>query len=606
MTFRMTTVVLTIFVLQIVTVVTVPSPIVALAISPSFNHQEIENSPKWMLVNGKERAEDIHDGRKIFFNNSPKLSQCTDISLFKKLPNITSVSYSSDGNILNTTFWLSQRPLVNDYYQNSERASEIRQVSVHLYVEEMATSQYRTLNETIAAEERFLREHYHDVSNTEITTNRTTKLGSNDAAEIEFTGNLNYTTLGHPEVRGKDTFMTKGNKLIRILYLAEPDDYLNQLPNITEMLRSFRTSNDTKIEGNNPQAPGDINITSAGTVPDKNTNFKNYSTDGVTISYPSDWGIIEGVNPKATFFSPVKGPLLTGLGYIVSLDVPSVYEADTDFVAKVTWSDRLYNRTWVNLLEETSLAGTTRTLQEIPNFTDSFEEQKNYARPKPHALVPIDLGLANSPTQYLMVFITESRIIRNGFLCDLIQKTGQVSAPPPKFIISPSVNSTSIGPRETETIEVKVTSLSDIPYTIFLKPDSSKYMDATFSPSKINVPPSGWANSRLTIKSNGTTALDSTVTETLRIVVQPEQLAEVGNRIAFNTNRSVETSPAPIPNIYSIGLTITVFNSVDNALHVLSSISTPVSVAVALAGVIGGGIGWLLQRTKKQQGNNGN
>jgi hypothetical protein len=120
MTFRTTSVVLTIFVLQIVTVVTVPSPIVALAISPSFNHQEIENSPKWMLVNGKERAEDIHDGRKIFFNNSPKLSQCTDTSLFKKLPNITSISYSSDGNILSTTFWLSQRPLVNDYFQNSE------------------------------------------------------------------------------------------------------------------------------------------------------------------------------------------------------------------------------------------------------------------------------------------------------------------------------------------------------------------------------------------------------------------------------------------------------------------------------------------------------
>jgi hypothetical protein len=129
---------------------------------------------------------------------------------------------------------------------------------------------------------------------------------------------------------------------------------------------------------------------------------------------------------------------------------------------------------------------------------------------------------------------------------------------------------------------VKVTSLSDIPYTIFLKPDSSKYMDATFSPSKINVPPSGWANSRLTIKSNGTTTLDSTVTETLCIVVQPVQLAEEGNRIAFNTNRSVETSPAPIPNTYSVGLTITVFNSVDNALHVLSSISTPVSVAIAL------------------------
>jgi hypothetical protein len=242
----------------------------------------------------------------------------------------------------------------------------------------MVTSQYRTLNETIAAEERFLTEQYHDVTNSEITSNRTTKLGNNDVAEIEFTENLNYTTLRHPEVRGKDTFMTKDNKLIRTLYLAEPDEYLYQLPNITEMLQSFHMSAGIKTEGNNAQPPREFNITSAGIIaPDNNTNFKNYSTDGVTISYPSDWGIIEGVSPKATLFSPVKGPLLTGLGYIVSLDVPSVYEADTDFVAKVIWSDRLYNRTWVNLLEETSLAGTTRALQEKPNFTDSFEEQKN-------------------------------------------------------------------------------------------------------------------------------------------------------------------------------------------------------------------------------------
>jgi hypothetical protein len=202
-----------------------------------------------------------------------------------------------------------------------------------------------------------------------------------------------------------------------------------------------------------------------------------------------------------------------------------------------------------------------------------------------------------------MVFITEARIINNGFLCDLIQKTGQVSAPPPRFTISPSLNSTSIGPKETKTIEVKVTSLSDIPYTVTLNPETSNYMNATFSPSKINVPPSGWASSRLTLKSNGVTIWDSTITETLRIVAQPE-LTEKGNRIAFNTNRSVETSPAPIPNTFTVGLTITVFNSVDNALHVLSSISAPVGVAAALAGLIGGGIGWLLKRTNAQQGNN--
>jgi hypothetical protein len=128
-------------------------------------------------------------------------------------------------------------------------------------------------------------------------------------------------------------------------------------------------------------------------------------------------------------------------------------------------------------------------------------------------------------------------------------------------------------------------------------------MKATFSPSKINIPPSGWASSQLTLKSNGTTTWNSTITETLRIVGQPN-LTESGNMIAFNTKRSVETFPALIPNTFNVGLTITIFNSVDNALHVLSSISAPVGVAATLAGLVGGGIGWLLKRTNRQQDNN--
>jgi hypothetical protein len=590
-----------ILVLQIVTLVNVLLPNAALATSPSFNHQEISNVGDWETIDGQEQADDIHDGRKIFFNENPKVTQCINNSLFGKFPNITSVSYSSDGKTINSTFWLNQRPLANDYFQALDRASELEQVYLHLNVEDIVPPQKTTINQTeinqTEAEVKFIKETFHDVIVTKINNSRPARLGTEEATKIEFRGNLNYTTLGHPEVYGMDTFTTKNDELFRMIYLAQPDQFNKQLTIVNKILDSFRIRSDN----NNAQSSTTRNLTNSPPVVPSNTNegFFTYYVDGIKISIPSDWGIYRKEGFQAIFFSPIEGPYLTDIGYIVSLDVPSVYETDTDYVSKVLWSDSLYKRTWSNLLEEASSTGTMRTLKETPNFTASFEEQKNYERPRPHVLVPIDLRLANFPDQLLMVFITEARFIRDGYLCDLVQKTGQVSAPPPKFIISPSVNSTSIGPRETKTIEVKVTSLTDIPYNIKLSiANSSEIMDMTFNPTTITVPPSGWATSKLTLKSNGNIAGESTKTETARIVAQPS-LTEKGNMIKF-TNRSIETYPALIPNNYSLGLTVTNFNLVDGAIHFLNSISAPVGVAVALAGLIGTGVGWLLNRRKKQ------
>src|SRR5919198_886592 len=161
MTLRTDFIILVIFVIHATTIVfVIHSPFAALAASPSFNHQEIEmkEASGWEVVPIGESAEDIHDGRKIFFNpyNSTDIAPCTDTNLFKKLPNISSVSYNSNGRTLNSIFWLDRRPLINDYFQSSARTSDLKQVSVHIFVDNIVPSQYSNISKLIAAEKTFL------------------------------------------------------------------------------------------------------------------------------------------------------------------------------------------------------------------------------------------------------------------------------------------------------------------------------------------------------------------------------------------------------------------------------------------------------------------
>ena len=102
----------------------------------------------------KETASDIHDGRKIFFKSTSNISQRKDTGLFGKFPTISSVSLLSNGKTLDTTFWLNNPPIINGYFQNSSRASNVHQVFVYL---EILPSQDKTLN--VAKEENIIKKN---------------------------------------------------------------------------------------------------------------------------------------------------------------------------------------------------------------------------------------------------------------------------------------------------------------------------------------------------------------------------------------------------------------------------------------------------------------
>jgi hypothetical protein len=370
------------------------------------------------------------------------------------------------------------------------------------------------------------------------------------------------------------------------------------LPVVDKIINSFQIRTGSNVKTENKGINTDTDNKFHTTTPNRYTDnreqgFTPYANEQIKIDYPSTWGKIEKQNSALILFSPIKGPYLIGTGYTTYIDVPSVYNSPTDFVAKAVWWDGHFNETWFKTVEEISSKGRTRILEPASDITNSIEKQKSYTG---YVHLPIDLRRVNSPSQYLLIFVTEARYINtDGFLCALIQKTDQVANPPPKITIFTEVDSLTIDPIfRTKTIEAKMNSSSDIPFNITLLNSSTRYMEASFNPPIVTLPPSGWVTSQLTVNSKSDRTWNDSVTETLPIAANISGLQK-GNYFLFGT-QTRNSTPAAISEIESLGVGVTLFNMYEYLLQLSASLSSPVAVLIPLAGLIGGAIAWLLRR----------
>jgi hypothetical protein len=444
--------------------------------------------------------------------------------------------------------------------------------------------------------------------------NRTsnTTISNKSTARIIFNATTNDNIYGHRNITGFDEVTVQNGKFYRIRYLADPEDYGKYKRVIENMISSLEL-----LDGNNSRPQNEPNlsykantINSTSSSSSKNPSsveankidIRTYIGKGIEIKYPSKWGKIDGYDSLVIFYSPINFYLI-GTGYIVLIDVPSTYETSTDFVAKVMWWHRLFDRKWFKIIEEVSSGGQSRTLEQDPDFKEFFKKRGNW---EAYAFIPINLRIINSQNQYLMVFVSEATYVRNDLLCELVQKTDQVSNPPPKLSISISPNSTSLGPGEIKSVEVKVTSFSDIPYNVSFQKPVNGQIEARFNPPAIEIPPSGWNTTQLTIKSNWKDWKvpwnSPSVVQTLGLLVNASHpQREKGNFLSFNTNLLLSKGAAQ-SEIDRPGLTITAFNWPDDIRNFLTSWEAAVSVLVTLLGLIGAFIAWILKRYTNKLG----
>jgi hypothetical protein len=148
--------------------------------------------------------------------------------------------------------------------------------------------------------------------------------------------------------------------------------------------------------------------------------YNDNSFSGITVQYPSNWIIKKDHKMNVRFFSPIQGPYLLRNEYRISIDIDSVYDSPIDYVSRIVW-DRL-DQNWYKTVEEASSHSPTyRIIDKMPY--SNFEKGQGYI------LLPLDLRLLNYPNQYKAIFATEIGFIKDGYLCELIDGSNQVSSP---------------------------------------------------------------------------------------------------------------------------------------------------------------------------------
>ena len=594
------------------------SLLTALAASSPIDHQEVRNNNyTWTLMNvSSQKATLLPDGPKIYYKAATNFTQCKGNDtrgndIISTLPNIRSISYFSDGETLNSTFWLSKAPLINHLWQNKSEQLKIDQT--YLILERFPGNVSMTPEQLIENEEREVKKRYPKVNVTngsDITD--ITETPDKSAAKIFFNGIINDTTFGYRNITGFDEITGIDNQFYRSISFADTNASTNETQ-IAEMTRSFQilssTDNQTEARKTN------LNNNSS-TVPlvtnssNDNDRLYNNSDKGITLKYPSEWGYYEYPNRARTlFYSPIDFYFM-GTSYVILVDVPSSYDGPTDFISKVIWWHKFLDGKWAKIIEEASTAGPTRTLEAKYNFTEFFKKKENW---EGYVFMPISLRTINSPNEYLMVFLTGATYVLNGLLCDMFQSTDTVSSPPPKLSILLSPNSTSIDPSfglpfslpQEKSIEVMVKSFSDIPYTISLKNHNSTFVNTSFSDLTLKIPPSGWVTTQLNIKADWKPKLTSpSKIETIPINANTtrSQLTE-GIFFSFENKDMNISRPAAISRIEGSALTITAYSWADYFMNIVNVLRSPVSVLLPLAAAIGGVIVWFLKRETDKKGN---
>jgi hypothetical protein len=291
------------------------------AISPSFVRQEIiDDINDWELWKSKSNTTriSIHDGKEINIQNALNLTEC---QIYKDylIPDIESVSYTSDGNKINATIWLTE-----DFKE------PILQHPIDTSQEELQVIKTVTKNKTLMEHILNKKAQINPISLSNLEE-------SNITLANNYTGyKLIYPTLSDFNELEKTLYIIIiiNNNLYEFIFKASNNSYEDLQPIINQILNSFRIID---YEKKNKDTNRFLNYQ------ESYKDMRIYNSNGIYLAYPIGWEIKEQKNKYGnyneltiTFRAPFQDTLINEPSwqeffYTMSLDINSVHDTGTDY-----------------------------------------------------------------------------------------------------------------------------------------------------------------------------------------------------------------------------------------------------------------------------------
>ena len=499
-------------------------------ISPSFVRQEILDAHgDWQLWKDPSKTSIItlHDGRQIEIENAKNFSQCKD--LIKEnftSPDISSVSYISDGKTLNATLWLTNSfndPPTDD---NVDTYPRYLQIKVENYSNTIANSSSSLASQSSNTSK--ILENYVDQKMADLETHvldpsmnftlqgdkNSTIIGNNKAFDVVYSGLSLEGTL----VKNITFWTINENKAYDITYSAKYDRYN------TDDIRYIINSIVFEKEKRNYNLSFNSNIKDPMDLESSNYYHVLPKEFAMKLRYPFNWKIkgdsfssdkenntiiiqspFEDENSKQSSWHRTKFSMALAIDSIQhpgTTDYRMEYSKEPNFknsnyngsiVENVTWQ-------WNKGLREVSANDDSRILEQNQNFTYFYDKSNpNYI------LFSFDLSKINSPQHYRTVFYITDYFVLKHRLCRLVDTTVWGIIPPPEISInitnetdnSQSNKPLELRPGEEKDIEILVKGNTDLQSSALLFTNYSNLIIPNINKdSNIPSPSSCYAESR--------------------------------------------------------------------------------------------------------------
>jgi hypothetical protein len=518
----------------------------------------------------------------IFSKEAVDKSDCT-LENFP-LPSIDSVSFVSDGTILNSTLWLNQSFLETPYtkYEDSQfvNDSKIHQEFLSIYV-------FGANNLSLKEEDQAIMEEINRY-NTNVTYHNPTNVTNNvtiadyEAINRTYTGisNSSYPLFGRLYYTQMNIIILNDNTFYKFEYKAEKERFDKEKEEIRKMINSFHINDATGSSKNDSQRNDQ----------DKYTSY-SITDDGTKvgeIQYPSNWQKAEKLfgRDDVTFFSPIEGAYHHYTQYGVKLLPKTVYvippESSTQgYIQKIHWDS--YNQHWNNSLEDISSSNARRNIYEN-SAINFYREGQNWVQ------IPLSLRDINSPSDYSAFFFMNIKFVKGTEYCDFGEITNAISSPLPDIKITYDPERPSVGPDDEKIVEVKVQALTNSFSTVTLSVNKgdADIQSATFKDTNNTktdttsraIRPNGWNTTQLVIKGLSTLNDKSTHPITLEITANINS----SSRLKLSGTDTISPSgidPSPIEERSS--LTLDVLSFYDSILADFSALNTSGAVTIIIA-----------------------